>query len=162
METRQMITFTREDTRFNCRIVGVAIEDGRVLLHQFEGDDFWALPGGRGELLEPAAETLRREMREELAIDVDVVRLLWVVENFFEYQGLRFHELGLYFLMQVPTGWRLRTSQTPFEGYEGHLRLTFQWFPLDDLDQLRVYPSFLVQGLRDLPTVTQHVVHNDL
>ncbi len=79
METHQMITFTREGVRFNHRVAGIAIDDGRVLLHQFEGEDFWALPGGRAELLEPATETLRREMREELAIEVDVIRLcgLW-------------------------------------------------------------------------------------
>lgn len=69
-----MITFARENTRFTYRIVGVTIEDGRVLLHQAEGDDFWALPGGRAELLEPAEATLRREMREELDIEVEVVR----------------------------------------------------------------------------------------
>lgn len=161
METHRMITFTREDVRFTHRVAGVAIDDGRVLLHQFEGEDFWALPGGRAELLEPSTETLRREMHEELAIDVDVIRLLWVVENFFEYERLHVHELGLYFLMQVPADWRWRTCQTPFLGHEGHLRLTFQWFSLDDLDKMRVYPSFLPQRLRDLPSTVDHVVHAD-
>ena len=161
METHRMITFTREGVSFTHRVAGVAIDDGRVLLHQFEGEDFWALPGGRGELLEPATETLRREMREELAIDVEVIRLLWVVENFFEYEGVRFHELGLYFLMQAPIGWPQRTSQGAFVGHEGHHVLTFQWFPLDDLDQLRVLPSFLSQALRELPSEARHVVHSD-
>ena len=161
MEAHRMITFTREGVRFTHRVAGVAIDDGRVLLHQFEGDDFWALPGGRAELLEPATETLRREMREELAIDVEVIRLLWVVENFFEYDGLRFHELGLYFLMQVPAGWSQRTNQGAFVGHEGHLVLTFEWFPLADLDQLRVLPSFLPQALRELPSEARHVVHID-
>jgi 8-oxo-dGTP pyrophosphatase MutT (NUDIX family) len=156
-----MITFTRGDKRFNLRIAGIAIEDGRVLLHQFEGDDFWALPGGRGELLEPAAETLRREMREELAIDVDVERLLWVVENFFEYHGTRFHEIGFYFLMHVPPLWPLRSSRTPFVGHEGHLRLTFRWFLLDELSDIVLVPSFLPAALQDLPTSVQHVVHVD-
>jgi 8-oxo-dGTP pyrophosphatase MutT (NUDIX family) len=157
----RMITFTRGAKRFNLRIVGIAIEDGRVLLHQFEGDDFWALPGGRGELLEPANETLRREMQEELGIEVDVVRLLWLVENFFEYQGLQYHELGLYFLMHLPPDWPLRTSETPFAGHEGHLRLTFRWFPLDELEQIVLVPSFLPTALQDLPTTVQHVVHDD-
>ena len=100
-------------------------------------------------------------MREELAIDVEVIRLLWVVENFFEYEGVHVHELGLYFLMQVPDGWPQRTSQAAFEGYEGHIALTFQWFTLDALEQLRVYPSFLPQALRELPSEARHVVHRD-
>ena len=37
-----MITFAQEDTRFTYRVVGVAIEEGRVLLHRAERDDFGA------------------------------------------------------------------------------------------------------------------------
>jgi ADP-ribose pyrophosphatase YjhB (NUDIX family) len=156
-----MITFTQANTRFTYRVVGVAIEDGRVLLHRAESDDFWALPGGRGELLEPAAATLRREMREELDLDVEVVRPLWLVENFFQHQGYDHHELGVYFLMRVPASWPYRTAAEPFTGDENGVRLVFQWFPLDELPSLRVYPSFLAGGLRELPVTLQHVVHVD-
>jgi ADP-ribose pyrophosphatase YjhB (NUDIX family) len=157
-----MITFTQETTRFTCRVVGVAIDDGRVLLHKAEDDDFWALPGGRAELLEPATATLRREMVEELGIDVDVVRLLWLVENFFQYRELDYHELGLYFLMRVPAGWPQRTAQGPFLGDEHGVRLFFQWFPLEALPAMRVYPTFLASGLQNLPASPLHVVHNDV
>jgi 8-oxo-dGTP pyrophosphatase MutT (NUDIX family) len=57
-----MITFTRGDLRFNYRITGVAICDGKVLLQKPVVDGFWFLPGGRAELQETAEETLRREM----------------------------------------------------------------------------------------------------
>jgi ADP-ribose pyrophosphatase YjhB (NUDIX family) len=157
-----MITFTQDRIRFVCRVVGVAIEERRILLHKAEDDDFWALPGGRAELLEPAAATLRREMCEELGIEVEVERLLWLVENFFEYRGLEHHELGLYFLMHVPAGWSRRTATEPFLGDEHGVRLIFQWFPLETLPAMRVYPSFLASGLRDLPPTPRHVVHTDV
>ncbi len=156
-----MLTLTADQARFSCRVAGVAIEEGCVLLHRALRDDFWALPGGRAELLEPAAATLRREMQEELGIDVEVVRLLWLVENFFEYEDMAFHELGLYFLMQVPPDWPQRTSQASFAGEENHLPLEFRWFPLASLSEMVVYPSFLRRGLQDLPTTIQHVVHRD-
>ncbi|MBE2234293.1 MAG: NUDIX domain-containing protein [Anaerolinea sp.] len=156
-----MITFTQDNTRFTCRIVGVAIDQGRVLLHKAADDNFWALPGGRAELREEAAATLRREMIEELQIQVDVVRLLWLVENFFQYRGLDFHELGLYFLMRVPADWPRRMENGPFLGYEQGVQLFFQWFPLEALPAMRVYPSFLASGLQDLPASPQHVVHID-
>ena len=156
-----MITLERDNARFSCRVVGVAIEEGRVLLHRALRDDFWALPGGRAEVLEPSAATLRREMQEELGIDVEVVRLLWLAENFFGYEGLNVHELGLYFLMQVPHDWPLRTSDESFAGEENHLPLEFRWFPVADLPGMVVYPSFLRTGLQTLPTTVQHVVHRD-
>ena len=52
--------------------------------------------------MEDAEKALAREMQEELGVDVCVDRLLWVVENFFNYQDNPYHELGLYFLMSIP------------------------------------------------------------
>ena len=81
-----MIRFDQGNRRFNYRIVGVAIHDDAVLLHRADHESFWTLPGGRAEHGETAEETIQREMREELETDVHVDRLLWIVENFFEYR----------------------------------------------------------------------------
>ncbi|HKV58574.1 MAG TPA: NUDIX domain-containing protein, partial [Ktedonobacteraceae bacterium] len=74
-----MITFDRGNLRFSYRVTGVAIRDGKVLLQKPVEGGFCFLPGGRAELQESAGETLRREMQEELHVDVTVGRLLWVV-----------------------------------------------------------------------------------
>jgi hypothetical protein len=34
---------------------------------------------------------------------VEVLRLLWLVENFFDYEGRSYHEVALYFLDQIRT-----------------------------------------------------------
>ena len=39
--------------------------------------------------MESAGAALRREMREELGVHVTVGRLLWLVENFFTFEGAR-------------------------------------------------------------------------
>lgn len=79
----------RDDgTIFMCRVAGVAVHDDRVLLHRSGHDDFWALLGGRLEVGETSVAGLRREMREELDVDVTVGRLLWVIENFFDHHPL--------------------------------------------------------------------------
>jgi ADP-ribose pyrophosphatase YjhB (NUDIX family) len=96
-----MIRFDQGNRRFNYRIVGVAIHNESVLLHRADNEPFWTLPGGRAEHGETAEETIKREMLEELATDVQVVRLLWFVENFFDY-GLSYHEIALYFLIRFP------------------------------------------------------------
>lgn len=163
---REMITFTRNNVRFTYRVVGVAIDNGYVLLHRAESDDFWALPGGRAELLEPGAQSLRREMREELNAEVEVVRLLWVAENFFHYHQ-DCHELGLYFLIDLEPDFPHYDKTRPFYGIENgpggdmNLRLIFRWFPLDELEQVPLYPTFLRQGLSDIPQQPRHVVHYD-
>ncbi len=155
-----MITFKEGNVQFSFRVAGVAIEDSSVLLHRFETDDFWALPGGRVELMETARDTLRREMQEEIGLDVHVGRLLWVVENFFKYQGIFFHELGLYFQMTLPDGSGPLVRET-FDGREERLRLIFRWLPLGEVPEAPLYPSFLCSSLLALPETTQHVVHID-
>ncbi len=78
-----MITFDADRARFNYRIVAIIRHDDHVLLCQEEGQDFWFMPGGRAELLEPSTETVVREIREELGVEAHVERLVWIVENFF-------------------------------------------------------------------------------
>jgi ADP-ribose pyrophosphatase YjhB (NUDIX family) len=156
-----MITFDEDQIRFTNRVVGIAYDRGRVLLHRAVTDDFWALPGGRAELLEIAAEALRREMREELNETVEVERLVWIAENFFELVGRAHHEIGFYFLMHLPPDSPLRQHTAPFDGQEGDLRLIFEWFPVETLEQVYLFPTFLRTGLKDLPSTTTHIVHTD-
>jgi ADP-ribose pyrophosphatase YjhB (NUDIX family) len=165
-----MITLESGNRRFACRAAGIAIHDGRVLLSRAEFDDFWALPGGRVEMMEPSAETLKREMREEMAAEISVGRLLWVVENFFEYRGTKCHELGLCFEMTFAPG-SPALACDEFDGAgdglltepgnDGVYRLYFKWFPVQALESTRLYPTFLRQGLQALPETTRHLVHVD-
>jgi len=146
---------------FNYRIVGVAVHDGSVFLHQGEGEDFWTFPGGRAEFGESAEQTLKREMKEEIGVEVEVVRLLWFVENFFTYAGKQYHEIALYFLMRLPDDCKYIVEQGSFEGLEEDMKLTFQWFPhkLEVLSDLPLLPSFLQTALQALPESVQHVIH---
>jgi ADP-ribose pyrophosphatase YjhB (NUDIX family) len=155
-----VITFVLPGGRFIYRAVAVMVQEGHVLLHRAERDDFWSLPGGRCELLETAAATVRREMREELGTDVTVERLLWVVENFFVFDGPH-HELGLYYFVSLPPESGLLDVSATFAGQEEQLPLIFRWFPVADLAGVPLYPVFLRDALRSMPDTIQHVVNRD-
>ena len=164
---REMITFVQSDIQFTLRVAAVAIHDRHILLHRAEGDDFWALPGGRVEMLEPAAESLKREMKEEMDANVRVERLLWVIENFFDHK-ISHHELGLYFSIDLGVDFAHHDKTQPFYGREdgpdgnANLKLIFQWFPIDRLEDVYLFPTFLRTALQELPQHTQHVVHHDI
>ncbi|GAB4440332.1 MAG: NUDIX domain-containing protein [Anaerolineae bacterium] len=156
-----MITFDVGGVRFVYRTVGVAIDGGRVLLHQADGDDFWSMPGGRVEPLEPSPDALRREMREEIGVAVRVERLLWVVENFYRHEALAYHELALFYLMSFPPESPCYT-QSEFWGEEdGNLRLRFRWHARNALETVPLYPTFLRRALRAIPAAPVHVIHTD-
>jgi ADP-ribose pyrophosphatase YjhB (NUDIX family) len=156
-----MITFEEGGKRFNYRVVGIALDVDRVLLLRTEKDDFWFLPGGRVELLEPSQDALIREMREELEVDVRVERLVWVVENFFEYEGKSYHELALYFLMSFLPDSHLNEKSEAFVGNEDGLKLIFKWHPLGKLEEIPLYPTFLRERLNSIHQITEHIVHTD-
>lgn len=157
---RRLIRFEEGDWRFQCRVAGIAVDEGRVLLHHADFEDFWTFPGGRAELSEPLAAGLRREMQEELETEVIVERLLWVVENFFTYDGKAYHELGFYFLMTLPPDSPIRAATAPFVREDGTTQLIFQWHPIEVLERMRLFPAFLRRALRALPQATTHVVEH--
>lgn len=156
-----MTGFAVNSGRLNHRVAGVGIHEGHVLLHHEEKDDFWVIPGGRPLLFEASWDTLVREMDEEIATRVEVLRLLWVVENFFEYAGERLHEISFYYQMSLPENSPYRDVGVDFTGSEGEITLLFHWFPVDQIDGVRLYPTFLRNALKALPEVPVHVVHVD-
>ncbi len=158
-----MIRFEQGDNLFNYRVVGVALHNESVLLHQAEGDSFWTCPGGRAEFGETAEQTLTREMREELGVEIEIVRLLWFVENFFTYAEKRCHEIALYFLMRLPATSKYAIEPGPYQCLDEASKLTFQWFPLrhEVFSSLQLLPAFLQTALLELPETAQHVVQID-
>jgi A/G-specific adenine glycosylase len=79
------------------QVIGVGVvfdPSGRVLIDQRldEGllGGLWEFPGGKQEPEEPIAETIRRELREELAIDAEVGEELVTVDHAYSHKRLRF------------------------------------------------------------------------
>lgn len=156
-----MISFDAGTHQFHLRAAAVVAKHECVLLHQLEGDSFWALPGGRVEPGETAAAAITREFQEELGIPVQCGELLWVVENFFSYADKPHHELGLYFEV-TPEGGSILESAGPFIGTEGSRSLKFAWFDRARLAEIDLRPSFLIDALANGKSSFTHVVQRDL
>jgi ADP-ribose pyrophosphatase YjhB (NUDIX family) len=155
-----MLRWRDGDEVFTMRAVAVILSRGRVLVHRAFHDEFYALPGGRCEFDEPATVCVVREMREELATDVEVERLLWVVENFFG-DDERYHEVGFYFLTILAEDDPLH-DRDEWEGVDNETHLIFRWVDIDDpwIEQ-NLYPIFLRQALRAIPDGAEYVVNRE-
>jgi 8-oxo-dGTP diphosphatase len=72
-------------------VAGVLVQNGRVLICQRRADDHhpgkWEFPGGKVEPGERLDEALRRELHEELGVDVRIGPLLW--RTAYQYPGRR-------------------------------------------------------------------------
>ncbi|MDY0746678.1 NUDIX domain-containing protein [Paucibacter sp. R3-3] len=158
-ESRErMVSFRTGGHRFNLRAAAVIIEDGYALLHRLEDEPVWALPGGRVELGESAASAVAREMLEEANEHIEGGELLFVVENFFEYDGTPQHEVGLYFRSALQPESRLHDKTVSHKGTESGKALEFCWFQLTELEGVNLHPAFLREALVALPDAVRHVV----
>lgn len=156
-----MLRFDVDNNRFNFRSVAVVIHSGHVLLHRATYEDFWTLPGGRVEFFETSETTLVRELYEELGVQICVDRHLWYVENFFTYDGMRYHEIANYFLANFINSPDIKT-EIDFPGIEKEIDLLFRWMPIARLTEYALMPDFLISGIQHLPEKTEYIKLNEL
>ncbi len=155
-----MINFVHNNTRFNYRVAGVTIVDGRVLLHTINNAPFWSLPGGRCEMNESSAEALKREYLEETGYSVTIGKPLWFVENFFTIREQQVHEISMIYAVGFADGSPCLTVPQ-FEGVETDPKIVFQWFPLAEVKNLTLYPTFLSDKILAIPEHLQHIIQKD-
>lgn len=154
----EMLSFQKDDKRFNCRSVAVFIHEQKVLLHRVQDNPYWSLPGGRVEFLESASTTVIREMKEELDIDCQIIRPLWIMENFFFYTDKKQHEIAFYFLLNCPE--QLLNKGSEFEVLEdGTTLLHFKWKEISGLQEEKLFPTVLKSSLVQLPSSLEYIVH---
>ncbi len=83
------ILFDHGNARFSCRMSALIVQGGRILLQCPAGTQEYAFPGGHTAFGETSAETLRRELLEELHADAAIGRLAAVGEVFIDWGAAR-------------------------------------------------------------------------
>ena len=146
------ITYTTDRKKFNYRVAGIFLSDGKLLAMRNERLPYFALPGGRVQLGETAEHAILREIKEELQITPTIIRPLWLNQSFFteDVDKLQYHELCLYFLMDGSAG-GLTAKENCFTYREGDRMHAFEWLKLERLQNTYFYPVFLKTAISHLP-----------
>ena len=146
------ISYKTESGKFNYRVCAVIISDGKILAMHDERSPYFYLPGGRVKMGETAEDAVIREVREELGIIAKIARPLWLNQAFFteDVDHLRYHELCIYFLMDISETDLLERGNefTVNEGKRTHI---FEWLDFDQLKEEYFYPLFLKKRIFNLP-----------
>lgn len=110
-------------------VAAVIIRDGKLFATQRgygEWKDWWEFPGGKIEPAEAPDAALRREIREELATEIEVGKLLTTVE----YDYPKFHLTMHCFLCTIISG------QLSLLEHEDA-----RWLSMEELDCVKWLPA---------------------
>ncbi|GAM12904.1 NUDIX hydrolase [Mesobacillus selenatarsenatis] len=144
-----MIKFSIDNDRsFHLRSAAIIKHNGKVLFQRPVNSEKWFLPGGRVEHFESTEETLKRELMEEFSLQVDHMKLCWVVEYFLEAEDKKIQELGMHYFVEIPEQHRLVNYKDEFKGEEDGY--THKWIEIDELDKYKIVPEFVVPQLQKL------------
>ena len=146
------VVLKTENGRFNYRACAVILKDNKILAMTDENAPYYYLVGGKVELHETAENAVLREIKEEMNIDAEIVRPLWVCQNFFTEKVTkdRFHEICFYFLVDIPKSVILEKGNK-FVIKEGKHTLTFEWLNIDELSDKYIVPEFIKKEIVNLP-----------
>ena len=136
------ISIMIEDVKFNYR-AGLIIECGDEVLVEVNPEiDFVTLPGGRIKTMETAKDGLKREIHEELHYKIKDKEcdLRGIIENFFEYDNKKYHELYFLYKIKIDKNHKLYKNDLINNDSEKHY---FKWVRKSDLTKVNLLPGIL-------------------
>lgn len=156
------VVLKTENGRFNYRACAVILNDNKILAMTDENAPYYYLVGGKVGLHETAENAVLREIREELNIDAEIIRPLWICQNFFTEKVTkdRYHELCFYFLADISKTDILEKGDK-FVIKEGKHTLTFEWLNINGLDDKYIVPEFIKKEIIDLPETLKFITETE-
>lgn len=151
------LTIDVEDYKLNIRAGGVIIHNNKLLVHKNKNKSHYCLPGGRVEIGESSRDTIKREINEELGRDIDVLDYACTVENFFEMNNSKYHEI--YFIYKIEfKDEKDRKIEETLKNNEGKENLIYEWLDLSKLDEYNLVPKCLNKIIKE-ENINKHIIY---
>ena len=141
------LTLNVEDYILNIRAGGIITHNGKILLHHNLNKDHYAILGGRMEIGESSEETVKREFKEELGKDVETKEYVATIENFFEIENKKYHEIMFIYKLEFVDDEDKKIEEN-LSNLEGKDYLKYEWIDIEKLDEYNLYPKILKKILK--------------
>lgn len=147
------------DDKYTCglRAAGVLIKGNKILMQRDKDGNEYALPGGHVRIGETSEDGLVREINEETGARAECVRLLWSEECFWEWNGKQAHTVAFYYLVKL-CGESDIPENGEFVSQKDNCSVLFGWLPIEELQNVTVYPEFLKEEIYRLDDPVKHFV----
>ena len=118
----------------------VIIENGKVLLCRYtdENGEFFVCPGGGQDENETMIENVKRELKEELDVEIEVGDMAFTRETSFVFEDVTYHQIEHYFYCTIIG------CNRPTQGKNVDKTCTgFDWVDINAPDNIRTFPQNL-------------------
>lgn len=105
--------------------------------------DFCFLPGGHVDYKESSIDALKRELKEEMNVEVKNIEFAGALECSWDRKGQIYHELNLIYKVDLP---KLSLSNPPEAIDPFH---QFVWHPLSEITKYKILPETLIPLIQE-------------
>lgn len=142
------ITIDVENYKLNVRAAGIIIHNNKLLVHKNINKDHYALIGGRVKIGEDSKTTIQREIKEETGKDIEILKSIATIENFFEMKNSKYHEI--LFVYQVEfINEEDKKIEYSLENIEGKKYQKYVWLDMDKIDEYNILPVSIKKIIRN-------------
>lgn len=142
------LTLDVGEYKLNIRAAGAIIHNNKILAHKNTNSDHYALIGGRVEIGENSEDTVKREIMEETGKEVETIGYISTIENFFEMQGKKYHEIMFIHKVEFINEQDKQIQET-IKNIEGKDYLQYEWLDIEKIDQYNILPKIIKEILKE-------------
>ncbi len=133
-----------QNTTLKIRVAGLIKTKDGYLFEKQSKDNYFFLVGGKVMLNESSEETIKREIKEEINMEVREVNQKSVIENFYTSFGENIHEIC--FVYEVK------------EIFSGEIPFGFVEIAFDDLDKNDIRPIVIKDILKSEKSIFKNYI----
>ena len=127
-----IITMKENGTRFGCRVGAIIFnEDKTKILLENQENGRYMFPGGRIDVHEDSGNSIVRELKEELNLEMNL-KLKYIVEMFLQSSKVKYHEIGFYYLTTI----KEKSIPNHFHSLDGDG--IFEWLLVSQLEDYKI------------------------
>ncbi|MBQ7668556.1 MAG: NUDIX domain-containing protein [Clostridia bacterium] len=133
-------------------VLGVAVRNKKLLVSEsidsVKNQLFCRCLGGGIEFCETSEMALKREYMEELGIPINIKNLIKVVENIFEYEGKRAHEIVFLYKIDIDD----KDYKEEYKAVEDGKDFVAKWVDINEFIEERkiIYPTEIITYLQKI------------
>ena len=153
------LTVVLDNKKLNIRACALIIHNNKLLVHNNVNESHVALVGGRVKIGESSEDTLKREIKEEMGKEIEILEYVSTIENFFDADDMPYHEIMFVYRVDFKDEEDKKIIDS-IKNIEGEDELRYDWIDLDKIEQYPLKPQILKSMIKN-KNFSIHEINDD-